>query len=73
MIGEIIGHIEEKSGSEYLVFDLADETKDMLKKSNELWDGIKDKIEITNDNVCKYGTDFTKVKFDIDDKLPLNK
>ena len=24
MIGEVIGHIEEKNGSKYLVFDLAD-------------------------------------------------
>ena len=27
MIGEVIGHIEEKNGGKYLVFDLADKKK----------------------------------------------
>ena len=34
---------------------------------------IKNKIEIINDGECKYGKDFTKIKFDTDDDLPWNK
>ena len=73
VIGEVIGHIEEKNGSKYLVFDLAYENKEILKEYNRLCDGIKNKIEIINDSECKSGKDFTKIKFHTDDNLPLNK
>ena len=39
----------------------------------DLWDGIKNKIENINDGECKYSKDFTKIKFDTDDDLLLNK
>ena len=32
MIVEVIGHIEEKNGNKYLVFDSSDESKEILKK-----------------------------------------
>ena len=32
MIVEVIGHIEEKNGNKYLVFDSLDENKEVLKK-----------------------------------------
>ena len=32
LIGEVIGHIEEKNGNKYLVFDSSDESKEILKK-----------------------------------------
>ena len=31
IIGKVIEHIEEKNGSEYLVFDSTDENKEVLK------------------------------------------
>ena len=41
----------------------------MFKKYGELWDQIKDKIEIINDGKkCKYDEDLTKIRFDTDDK-----
>ena len=46
MIGEVIGHIEEKSGREYLVFDLADENKDMLKNPTNFGMGSKMKLRL---------------------------
>ena len=52
----------------------ADENKLIFKKYTELWDGIKNKIEIINgDKTNEYGKDFLKTKFDSDDDLPLNK
>ena len=42
------------------------------KKYKELWNGIKNKIEIINDGECKYGKDFTKIKYDTNDDLPIN-
>ena len=73
MIGKVIGHVEESNENKYLIFDSTDESKEVLKKYTELWDVIKNKIEITNDGEGKYGKDFTKIKFDTDDGLPLNK
>ena len=67
MIGEVIGHIKEKNGSKYLLFDLADENKEILKKYIQLWDEVKNNIEIISDGKCKYGKDFTEIKFDTDD------
>ena len=73
IIGTAIGHIDENNGNKYLVFDSADENKEVFKKYKELWDGIKNNIENINDGECKYVKDFTKIEFDTDDYLPLNK
>ena len=45
IIGEIDGHIEEKTGSKYLVLNSTDENKEVLRKYTELWDGIKNGIK----------------------------
>ena len=37
MIGEVIGHIEENNGNNYLVFDSLDENKEVLKDTNNFW------------------------------------
>ena len=74
MIGEVNGFIEEKNGSKYLVFDLGDKNKEILKKYSELWDGIKNEIETINaGKKCEYRKYFMKIKFDTNDNLPLNK
>ena len=73
MIGGVIGHIEENNGSKYLVFDSSDKSKEVLKKYKELWDGIKKEIETINGGKTgEYGKYFMKIKFDSDNKLPLN-
>ena len=38
-------YIEEKNENKYLIFDSTDENKDLLKKHNDVWSGIKNKIE----------------------------
>ena len=74
IIGKVDGHIEERNGSKYLVFDSTDENKEVLKKYREFRNGIKNEIETINDGKKgEYGTDFMKIKFDTDDTLPLNK
>ena len=74
IIGKVDGHIEEKNGRKYLVFDFTDENKELLKKYAELWDGIKNKITTINGGKKgEYGKDFMKIKFDTDNNLPLNK
>ena len=72
--GKVDGHIEEKNGSKYLVFDSTDENKEVLKKYTELWDEITNKIETVNGGKkVEYGKDFMKIKFNTDNNLLLNK
>ena len=65
--------IEEINENKYLIFDSVDENKELLKKYNDVFNGIMDKIkEISNDE-CDYEKDYMKIKFNSDDDLPLNK
>ena len=66
-------HIEEKSVNKYLIFDSTDENKELLKKYNDVWNGIKNKIEEVSSGECDYEKDYMKIKFNSDDNLPLNK
>ena len=66
--------LKKKNGSKYLVFDSGNENKEVLKKYNEVWDGIKNEIETINGSkTSEYDKDFMKIKFNSDDNLPLNK
>ena len=67
------GYIEEKNENKYLIFDSADENKDLLKKYKDVWNGIKNKIEAISSGECDYEKDYMKIKFISNDNLPLNK
>ena len=77
--GEVDGHvgcnsIKEKNGSKYLVFDSTDESKEVLKKYTETWDGIRNEIEAINGSKkSEYDKDFIKIKLNTDNNLPLSK
>ena len=73
LIDHASGYIEEKGVNKYLVFDSTDENKELLKKYNDVWNGIKNKIEEVSSGECDYEKDYMKIKFDSDDNLPLNK
>ena len=73
IIAHASGYIEEKGVNKYLVFDSTDENKELLKKYNDVWNGIKNKIEEVSSGECDYEKDYMKIKFDSDDNLPLNK
>ena len=74
IIGEVDGHIEEKNGSKYLVFDSTDENRKVLEKYAELWDGIKNEIKTINGGKeGEYSKIFKKIKFDTNYNLSLNK
>ena len=72
-VDHVNGYIEEKGVNKYLVFDSADEHKELLKKYNDIWNGIKGKIKEVCSHECDYEKDYMKVKFNSDDNLPLNK
>ena len=65
--------IEEKDVNKYLVFDSADENKELLKKYNDVFNGIRDKIKEISSSECDYEKDYKKINFNSDDNLPLNK
>ena len=65
--------MEEKSVNKYLFFDSTDENKELLKKHNDLWNGIKNKIEEVSNGKCDYEKDYMKIKFKSDDHSLLNK
>ena len=74
MINEMIGHFEEKNENKYLVLDDLDENKEVLKKYEEVWEGIKKEIETINGGEkIEYGKDFLKIRLESNDHLPLNK
>ena len=67
-------YIEEKGVNKYLVFDSANENKELLKKYNDVFNGIKGEIKIINGGKGNdYEKDYMKIKFNSDDNLPLNK
>ena len=59
--------------NKYLIFDSTDENKELLKKYNDIWNGIKNKIEEVSNGECDYEKDYMKIKFNSNDDLPLNK
>ena len=54
----MIGHFE-KSGNKYLVLDDVDESKEVSKTYEEVWDGVNKEIETINGaKKLEYGKDF---------------
>ena len=70
IIAHASGYIEEKGVNKYLVFDSTDENKELLKKYNDVWNGIKSKIKEISSGECDYEKYYMKIKFNSDDNLP---
>ena len=66
-------YIEEINENKYLIFDSIDENKELLKKYNDVFNGIMDKIKEVSSDKCDYEKDYKEIKFHSDDNLPLNK
>ena len=73
LVNHANGYIGEKGVNKYLIFDSIDENKELLKKYNDVWNGIKNKIKEVSSGECDYEKDYMKIKFNSDDDLPLNK
>ena len=61
------GYIEEKGVNKYLVFvsmelHSTDETKELLKKYNDVFNGIRSKIKKISGGECDYEKDYMKIK-----------
>ena len=74
MIDEMIGHFEEKNENKYLALDDVVENKEVSKKYEEVWEGVKKEIETINGGKkIDYGKDYMEIRFTSNDDLPLNK
>ena len=67
------GYIEEKESKKCLTFDSTDGNKELLKKYSCAFDGLTDEIKKIDDDWLEHTKDYTKIKFNSDDNLPLNK
>ena len=77
-INHASGYIEEINENKYLIFDSMElhsinENKELLKKYNDVFNGIMDKIKEVSNDECDYEKDYMKIKFNSGDNLPLNK
>ena len=66
------GYIEEVNEDKFLVFDVV-ENKKLLKKYNDVFNGIMDEIKEIDDDWLDFSKSHMKIKFNSDDNLPLNK
>ena len=67
------GYIEEIDKDQYLFSDVRDENKKLLKRYDDVFNGIMSKIREIDDDWLEYAKDYTKIRFSSDDNLPLNK
>ena len=67
------GYIEEEGVNKYLVFDSTYENKELLKKYNYVFNGIRNKIKKISGDEYDYEKDYMKIKLNLDDDLPLSK
>ena len=56
-----------------MTFDSTDENKELQKKDNDVFNGIKDEIKKVSSDEYDYKKDYMKIKSNSDDNLPLNK
>ena len=56
-----------------MFFNSTCKNTELLKKCNDLFNGIRQKIKEIGSGECDYEKDYIKIKFNLDDYLPLNK
>ena len=67
------GYFEEINGNKYLRLGPTNESKEKIKKYEDLWIKVRDLIRSITKNSDDYDEKYIKIKFDSDDELPLNK
>ena len=67
------GYFEEINGNKYLTLVPTNESKEKVKKYEELWSKIRDLIRLIPKNSDENNEKYMKINFNSDDELPLNK
>ena len=73
IFGKANGYFEEINKNKYLTLVRTNESKEIIKKYEELWSKIRDLIRSITKNSDGYDEKYMKIKFVSDDELPLNK
>ena len=66
------GYFEEINGNKYLTLVPTNESKEKIKKYEELWSKIRDLIRSVTKNSDDYDEKYMKIKVHLDDDLPLD-
>ena len=72
-INKVNRYFEEINENKYLTLVPTNESKQKIKKYEELWSRIRDLIRSITKNSDDYDEKYMKNKFNYDDELPLNK
>ena len=67
------GYFEEINRKKYLVLVPTNESKEITRKYKELWNKIRGLIRSITKNSDDYEEKYVKIKYNLDDDLPLNK
>ena len=67
------GYIEKINEDKYLFFDDIYENKKLLKRYDDVFNRIMDKIKKTDADWLEYAKHYIKNRFSLDDSLPLHK
>ena len=73
LINNVNGYIEEINEDKYLFYDDTYENNKLLKRYHDVFNKIMDKIKKIDDDWLQYAKDYMKIRFSLDDNLPLNK
>ena len=73
IFNKVNGYLEEINKNMYLMLVPTNESKDKIKKGEELWNKIIDLIRLITKNPNDYDEKYMKIKFNADVELPLNK
>ena len=73
IFSKVYGYFEEINKSKYLTLVPTNESKEKIKKYEELWNKIRDLIRSTTKKSDDYDEKCMKIKFNLADELPLNK
>ena len=67
MFNKMNGYFEENNGNKYLTLVPTNESKEKIKKYEELWRKIRDLIRLITKKSDDYDEKYMKIKFNSDD------
>ena len=73
IFGNVNGYFKKINENKNLTLVPTNESKEKIKKYQELWIKIRELIWSITKSLNDYDEKYTKIKFDPDDNLPLNK
>ena len=73
IFSKVNGYFEEINKNKYLTLVPTNESKEIIKKYEELWSKIRDSISSITKDSDDYDKKYIKIEFDSDNKFPLNK